>query len=103
MHVDIEDVPGDLVAMEIEVPDDSPSETVDDADLSADWNRVEDHPACLAIGRRWARAGGHLVLRVPSAVIPAEANYLLNPRHPEAGRVIVAAARDFAFDPRLLQ
>jgi RES domain-containing protein len=38
---------------------------------------------------------------VPSAVIPWEHNYLLNPRHPEAAKVRVCRRDLFRLDPRL--
>jgi RES domain-containing protein len=102
VHVDVEDVPADLCALEIDVPDDAPVEEVALSSLPDDWNRVEDHPDCLARGDDWARRGAALALRVPSAVIPAETNVLLNPRHPQMERVRVVSIETFAFDRRLL-
>jgi len=34
------------------------------------------------LGDRWLSSMHSAVLRVPSAVVPSESNYLLNPRHP---------------------
>lgn len=65
VHVDIEDVPRDLVALEIEVPDDSPVEEIRASDLPQDWNAVEEHPACIASGDQWAARAEALVVRVP--------------------------------------
>lgn len=101
-HVDVEDVPADLVALEIEVPDDTTAETLSVEALPEEWNRAEGHPACVEAGDGWARAGRTLRLGVPSAVIPHEANVLLNPKHAEAVRLRVVSARDFVFDLRLL-
>lgn len=102
VHVQIEDVPADLVSLEIDVPDDVRAEQVHTFDVPEDWNQVEDHPACAALGDAWAAEKSVLMLRVPSAIIPHEQNVLLNPRHPEMARVRVTAVREFAFDPRLL-
>ena len=102
VHVQIEDVPADLVSLEIDVPDDAGAEQVHTFDMPDDWNQVEDHPACALLGDAWAAERSVLLLRVPSAIIPHEQNVLLNPRHPAMGRVSVVAVRDFAFDPRLL-
>lgn len=102
VHVQIEDVPDDLVSIEIDVPDDAEVEQVALFDLPGDWNQVEDHPACTELGNGWSAEARSLALRVPSAIIPHEENVLLNPRHPDMARVSVAAVRDFAFDPRLL-
>lgn len=102
VHVQIEDVPADLVSLEIEVPDAASMQDVSPADLPDDWNRVDDHPACSALGDRWAREGTALVSRVPSAVITHERNLLLNPRHPQMEGVSVVSVERFSFDPRLL-
>ena len=102
VHVDVEDVPHDLCALKIAVPDDVSVEDVELTSLPDDWNRVEDHPACTTRGDDWARRAAALALRVPSALIPAETNLLLNPRHPDMERVRVVSIETFAFDRRLL-
>jgi RES domain-containing protein len=43
------------------------------------------------------------VLAVPSAVVPAESNYLLNPNHPDFALVLVGARDEWLTDPRLLR
>ncbi len=102
VHVDPEDVPGDLVAMKIEVPDDVALEQVEIDSLPKDWQVIAEHPACVAAGDAWAVHGRTAVLSVPSAIIPEERNYLLNPRHAEATRFAIRLVRGFAFDRRLL-
>lgn len=72
-------------------------------DLPEDWN-VFPHPTSTKeIGRQWVDARTSAVLRVPSSVSPREANYLLNPEHPDANDIEVAAVLDHAFDPRLFK
>jgi RES domain-containing protein len=102
VHVDVEDVPDDLVAMAIRVPDDAGERIVAVEELPGDWNRLQDHPACAAIGDAWAREGTALLLCVPSAVVPEDSNILINPDHPRASGVVVVSVRPFAFDPRLV-
>ena len=40
--------------------------------------------------------------RIPSAVIPAETNYLLNPLHPDFRRIKIGKPRRFETDLRLI-
>ena len=102
-HVNPDDVPGDLVAITLEVPDDASGiERVQASELPAGWERLGENPTCASLGDAWARAGRTLALRVPSAVVPEETNVLLNPRHADAAQVRVIAERPFAFDPRLV-
>jgi RES domain-containing protein len=52
-------------------------------------------------GSRWLRAKRTAVLEVPSAIVPSESNYLLDPLHPEFRRIRIGRAIPFAFDPRM--
>lgn len=70
--------------------------------LPADWRNHPPAPSTQAIGDSWAEAGHSLVLRVPSAVIPFEPNYLIRPTHPDIARLRVLAPEPYIFDPRLI-
>jgi RES domain-containing protein len=102
VHVDPDDVPADLIMLTIEIPDDVPRDTVDPAALAAGWERIPEHPSCQQHGDTWLAGSRTAVLEVPSAPIPEERNILLNPRHPDAARIVAIARRPFAFGPRLL-
>ena len=54
-----------------------------------------------AAGDRWVAERSSLALRVPSAVLGVESNFLLNPVHPDCAAVAVGAPRPFRFDRRL--
>lgn len=56
-----------------------------------------------AMGDRWLKDASGLALCVPSAVIPEEHNYLLNPRHPKFAQLKIGPPEPFAFDLRLLE
>jgi RES domain-containing protein len=101
MHTDVPLVPSDLVACEIEIPDDIAIESVDPAELPNDW-RLPNHLGCRAIGDKWLDEGRTAVLRVPSAVVPEEWNYVISPGHRAAKAIGVVRRRKFSFDSRLL-
>ena len=50
----------------------------------------------------WLLSGSSTVLSVPSAVIPQERNYIINPEHEYFRSVDVGPARPFQLDLRLL-
>jgi RES domain-containing protein len=54
------------------------------------------------LGTAWARKGTTAVLAVPSAIVPRERHYLLNPAHPDFVRVRVGRPEPFTLDPRML-
>lgn len=105
VHADPDVIPSRLTAFEIEIPDDPLSmEVVAAAGLPSDWRAQPPSAGTQEIGRAWladvARPG---ILVVPSAIVTSEANYLLNPLHPDASRWTVVAAQPFRFDTRLLK
>ena len=71
------------------------------ADLPAVWRNEPPHPETMAIGEKWVGEGKATVLKVPSILVPAAANFVLNPRHPAATKVRIGEAEKFSFDPRM--
>jgi RES domain-containing protein len=94
-------LPEDLIRIEIEVPDRLTIERVSAADLPSNWRAYPAPPELASLGESWAREMRTPVLQVPSALVPEEANFLLNPAHPSAADIEVVTARSFVFDPRL--
>jgi RES domain-containing protein len=101
-HTDPDLLPNDLYAFEIDVPDSLTADMLDVSQLPAGWRDIPNHPACRAIGDEWVERGNQVVLGVPSAVVPEELNYLINPAHPDTGRIKVVRSRPFSLDQRLL-
>jgi RES domain-containing protein len=70
--------------------------------LPSNW-RISPPPAgTMAIGDRWVRERRFAVLALPSAISPADTNFLLNPEHPDFKRIHIHPPINFNFDPRLL-
>lgn len=76
-------------------------EQVTPARLPADWRGVAAHEALQALGSAWAARMSSPVLTLPSAVIPAATCYLLNPLHPQFGRIEVGEAEELGTALRL--
>ena len=72
-------------------------------DLATDWRRLDRRDALQRIGRGWLAQGRSAVLAVPSAVVPAEHNYLLNPAHPDFARIIMGEPEALDTDFRLMR
>ncbi|UCC72121.1 MAG: RES domain-containing protein [Gemmatimonadota bacterium] len=70
-------------------------------ELPHDWQANPEPASTVAIGEAWARRRASLLLRVPSAVVPQNKLYLLNPAHPDFGSVEITGPFPFTFDQRL--
>jgi RES domain-containing protein len=69
-----------LACVSAVVPDDVPILEV--RDLPGNWQDVLAYPSLQRIGLDWLRAMEYPILKVPSAIIPVEYNYLINPDYP---------------------
>jgi RES domain-containing protein len=77
-------------------------EELDRAKLPPNWRSYPAPPELQELGETWMRAQSSAVLKVPSAVIEEEFNYLLNPAHEDFKSIDIGAARPFRLDYRLL-
>jgi RES domain-containing protein len=80
VHSETTDIP--LACVIASIPDNTPILEVTDF-LPANWQQVSAYPVLQEIGLKWLKALEYPVLKVPSAIIPVEYNYLINPEHPD--------------------
>ena len=73
------------------------------AQLPTNWRRYPAPAALADLGTRWARGRKTAILAVPSAVIPSDLNYLLNPLHPAFKQIRFGEKTPFQFDPRMFK
>jgi RES domain-containing protein len=100
VHLDSSDLLDSYVVFKVEI-DESLVANLKPAQLPRNW-RAEPPPMRVQeIGDAWVAAGHSAALQVPSAILPAEHNCLLNPRHPDFLRFVTGKASPFRFDPRL--
>jgi RES domain-containing protein len=101
VHLHRPRLPPHFVCFVVDVPDALAPIEVRVATLPVGWHR---HPGPLAlcdIGTRWIASGASVCLKVPSAVVRGEHNFLLNPRHRDFRRLRIGKPAPFEFDERL--
>ena len=76
-------------------------EEIDPKVLPRNWRSYPAPRKVQSNGDAWAARGGKSVLRVPSAIVPAESNYLIHPAHPDFSRIAISGPMAFRFDARL--
>lgn len=94
-------IASDYQVVAIEIPDGLKVETVERGDLPDGWPDGSDGSETAELGTNWARSLRTVVLRVPSAAIRNEYNYVLNPLHPDFTSIKFSVRRDQRIDPRL--
>ena len=103
IHLGTEGAHLSFVYFKVEVPDRVRVEILDPALLPPDWQREPPGAASKDLGARWLQKRSAALLKVPSALVPHGANYLLNPLRPDFGRIKIQQPEPFSFDPRMFK
>lgn len=102
VHLDLaEDIPDDRMIVEITIPDSIEIQEILSSDLPADWSSYPPVAMTKKIGDDFVKYGESAVLKVPSAIIPEESNYLINPLHRDAKKIKVVTVYPLKLDKRL--
>jgi RES domain-containing protein len=100
VHVTRENLPEDIVLVPIDVPAALIAEL---ETLPKNWNGLPFSDQARRDGDKWAREKKSAALLVPSVLLPAERNLLINPLHPEFSKVEIHPPERHAIDRRLLK
>ncbi len=100
MHLDIsEDLPDDRILVHIEIPDDIT--IFEEKKLPKNWNSFPYSSSTQEVFTKFCKENKGAVLKVPSAIVKSEYNFIINHLHEEASRIKVLKIEKFLFDNRL--
>lgn len=103
VHLDSDSV---LMSRYVVIAVDIPDDLITDpgaAALPDDWESRAGKQHTADVGDQWFRSKASAVLKVPSAVVPIEFNYLANPLHPDFHRLKIGQPMSLRFDSRLVK
>ena len=86
----------------LSIPEDK-IKTITVSDLPANWYVNPPADMLKNIGDEFIKENKFLVLKIPSAIMPEENNYLLNPAHPDFKKMNVVYNRTMPIDERFLK
>lgn len=90
-----------FLCMVIEIPGHVKIEEARIKNLKSDWFTPEHYTACQTTGYKWAISGRSAVLKVPSAIVHQEYNFVIHTEHPDFKSIRLKSTEEFWFDPRL--
>ena len=100
VHIEANDPPKDLVVVTADIPDEVSRVVLTPRELPSNWQQIPAPPILAAIGDSFAAKRKSALLVLPSALVPSEANWLVNPLHPEFAEIQVHPAEPFHYDAR---
>lgn len=89
------------VSFELEIPPSLIIRVEDIAAIPSRWRKQPPGQKSMTIGSNWVKSGRSAVLSVPSAVIPPERVFVINPNHSDFGKIKIGPAKKFSFDSRV--
>ncbi len=101
VHTGLGILPSGYQLITIEIPDDAEILEIRPDEIKSDW-RAFPYPVFTRLfGDRFVKENKALVLKVPSAVVPGDFNYLINPAHEDISLVKILSIEAFEFDERM--
>jgi RES domain-containing protein len=100
VHIDASDPPKDLVVVAADIPDRVSRVVLTPQTLPPNWRQVPAPPSLATIGDSFAAEPKSAILVLPSALVPSESNWLVNPLHAEFAKIQVQPAEPFHYDAR---
>jgi RES domain-containing protein len=99
VHNQFKDFAIELSLLKISVPDTAEVKEVKLNKLKKEW--IEDYSYTKFIGNEFIKSTNNLLLKVPSAVVNEEHNFLINPLHADFKKVKIIEVKPFSTDKRL--
>ena len=103
VHLSLSILPNDYVMVEIDIPSYTSIATLSKEDSPVHWSSFPHILDTQQIGDVFVAERKNCVLKVPSAVVPGDFNFLINPHHPDFSAIRIIGQEDFPFDSRLFQ
>lgn len=101
VHLPYNLIPNDFVLVTIDIPENLKLEEVLVKNLSKKWNNFPINNSTQNIGNEFVKNNDALVLKVPSAVVAGDFNYLINSNHKDFDKIEIENIIPFIFDNRL--
>jgi RES domain-containing protein len=93
-------LPNSLVLMTIFVTDNVFVSKIEENFLPVNWR--ENQIVTRRLGTKFIKENNHLLLCVPSAIVPMEYNFIINPSHKDLQLCSIKSIDKFSFDHRLV-
>ncbi|MBC8048134.1 MAG: RES family NAD+ phosphorylase [Fimbriimonadaceae bacterium] len=100
-NMTVDSIPDDLQLITIKFADTIRITTIKLNQLPNNWSNAEPSYQLKKVGDLWLKKNKTLILKVPSAIIPQEHNYLINPSHLFFSKIKITDISDFSFDKRI--
>lgn len=103
VHLTVATLPSDYMMLEINIPETISIELLEESDLPDEWNIFPHSVSTQSIGDNFIDSKKVCVLKVPSAVVKGDFNYLINPYYSDFKGIKITKVDSFPFDKRMFK
>lgn len=103
VHMSLANLPDDYMMIEIEIPNSIQFEILELNRLIENWNSNPLNVQTQSLGDAFIHSKEKCILKVPSAVVQGDFNYLINPNHSEIDKIKIKSVTKFPFDKRVFK
>lgn len=101
VNTDKNNIPPAYYLLKLHVPDNLPVKVITNSGLKESW--YSDFEYAQYIGSNFLKSGKECILKIPSAIVKEEYNFLLNPAHTDFKKITIKESVPFDLDIRLLK
>jgi RES domain-containing protein len=91
----------DFKTMFIEIPSKATITEISVDNLASGWREFNHYQSCQSLGDIWYNERKHLLLKVPSAVLPEAFNFVINTANADYKKVKIIEVTDLIPDKRI--
>ena len=103
VHLPIGLITKEYQMIRIFIPDSIPVSIINSNSLSKDWSLFPHSLSTKLVGDAFIKESKYAILKVPSAVVQGDFNYLINPNHKHANKIKIQKAENFLIDKRMFK
>ena len=103
VHLSLAMLPKGYKMIEIFIPDEIEIQELEVKKLPISWNIFPETIETQLIGDALIKQQQFAIIKVPSAVVKGDFNYLINPFHPDFDKIAITSLEDFPFDKRIFK
>ena len=103
VHLSLATLPKNHVIIEIDIPDDVLIKNLSSKILDRNWNANPPNVSTQKVGDEFIDSMKNCIMKVPSAVVEGNFNFLINPYHPDFKRINIIEIKNFKYDSRLFE
>ena len=101
VHSPLGIIPKDYFLIVLEIPENCKIMQISESELPDGWSSIPHIHQTQLLGDIFIKNSENLVMKVPSAVVQGDWNYLINPLHKDISLIKIISAEKYGFDKRL--